>query len=225
VQHPPRAGVGHHPPGGGPGPPGGGRHRGGHPPRGHAQDLPALLPGGQGPLPGRGGHRPGAVHRPGRGAPPRGRDRRGPPGGRGEPVHRHLPGRGRRGAGMKRILSLLLLAALAGALLSGCGGETGGRAYQVYYRNLAAVDSAGGQGALVGERHTLDPQGDPVEQLLDLVLAQPQEETLISAIPQGVSLRKWTLNNGLLTVDFSSGYGGLSGVDLTLADYSVVLTL
>ena len=40
---------------------------------------------------------------------------------------------------MKRILSLLLLAALAGALLSGCGGETGGRAYQVYYRNLAAV--------------------------------------------------------------------------------------
>ncbi len=126
---------------------------------------------------------------------------------------------------MKRILSLLLLAALAGALLSGCGGETGGRAYQVYYRNLAAVDSAGGQGALVGERHTLDPQGDPVEQLLDLVLAQPQEETLASAIPQGVSLRKWTLNNGLLTVDFSSGYGGLSGVDLTLADYSVVLTL
>ena len=77
----------------------------------------------------------------------------------------------------------------------------------------------------MGERHTLDPQGDPVEQLLDLVLAQPQEETLASAIPQGVSLRKWTLNNGLLTVDFSSGYGGLSGVDLTLADYSVVLTL
>ena len=33
------------------------------------------------------------------------------------------------------------------------------------------------------------------------------------------------MNNGLLTVDFSSTYGTLSGIDLTLADYSVVLTL
>ena len=40
-----------------------------------------------------------------------------------------------------------------------------------------------------------------------------------------MSLRSWTLNNGLLTVDFSSTYGTLSGIDLTLADYSVVLTL
>lgn len=126
---------------------------------------------------------------------------------------------------MKRILSLCLLAALAGALLSGCSQESGGREYQVYYRNLAAVDAAGAQGALVGETHTLDPQADQVEELLALVMAQPQKESLASAIPQGVSLRKWTLNNGLLTVDFSSGYGSLSGVELTLADYSVVLTL
>ena len=39
------------------------------------------------------------------------------------------------------------------------------------------------------------------------------------AIPSGVTLRKWTLYNGLLTVDFSSGYGVLSGIDPTLADY------
>ena len=52
-----------------------------------------------------------------------------------------------------------------------------------------------------------------------------QGENLTSALPEGVSLRSWTLNNGLLTVDFSSTYGTLSGIDLTLADYSVVLTL
>ncbi len=52
-----------------------------------------------------------------------------------------------------------------------------------------------------------------------------QREDLTSAIPEGVTLRKWTLYNGLLTVDFTSGYGTLSGIDLTLADYSVVLTL
>ena len=45
------------------------------------------------------------------------------------------------------------------------------------------------------------------------------------AITIGVTLRMWTLYNGLLTVDFASGYGVLSGIDLTLADYSVVLTL
>ena len=56
-------------------------------------------------------------------------------------------------------------------------------------------------------------------------MAQPRGENLTSALPEGVSLRSWTLNNGLLTVDFSSTYGTLSGIDLTLADYSVVLTL
>lgn len=77
----------------------------------------------------------------------------------------------------------------------------------------------------MAERHTLDPAADPVEGLLELVMAQPRGENLTSALPEGVSLRSWTLNNGLLTVDFSSTYGTLSGIDLTLADYSVVLTL
>ena len=56
-----RAGQGHHlslPPGG-PGAPDGGGHRGGHPGGGPAQDLRPLLPGGQGPLPGRRRHRLG----------------------------------------------------------------------------------------------------------------------------------------------------------------------
>ena len=51
-------------------PPGGGYRRG-HPGGGSAQDLRPLLPGGQGPLPGRRRHRPGPVHRAGHGAPAR----------------------------------------------------------------------------------------------------------------------------------------------------------
>ena len=96
--------------------------------------------------------------------------------------------------------------------------------YLVYYRNQAAVDSAGAAEALVAERHTLDPSADPVEGLLELVMAQPRGKTSPPPCRRGVSLRSWTLNNGLLTVDFSSTYGTLSGIDLTLADYSVVLT-
>ena len=64
-----------------------------------------------------------------------------------------------------------------------------------------------------------------VEGLLNSLLSGPSEEGLLRTIPDGVTLRGWTLENGLLTVDFSSRYGSLSGIALTLADYSVVLTL
>ena len=77
----------------------------------------------------------------------------------------------------------------------------------------------------MAEKRVLPPDTEPVEGLLNLLLSPPQSENLTMAIPSGVTLRKWTLYNGLLTVDFSSGYGVLSGIDLTLADYSVVLTL
>jgi len=105
----------------------------------------------------------------------------------------------------------LLLLALLGTLLSGCMRRVEAQGYDVYY----VEQSAGAASALVPEKHPL-PSGRPsVEGLVDLT----------SAIPEGVTLRKWTLYNGLLTVDFTSGYGTLSGIDLTLADYSVVLTL
>jgi germination protein M len=35
----------------------------------------------------------------------------------------------------------------------------------------------------------------------------------------------WSLQDGVLNVEFSEGYGGLSGIDLTIADYCVTLTL
>ena len=75
------------------------------------------------------------------------------------------------------------------------------------------------------ERHTLPAGTDPVEGLLTLLLAGPDGENLTRTIPAGVTLRGWELSNGLLTVDFSSRYCGLSGISLTLADYSVVHTL
>ena len=114
-----------------------------------------------------------------------------------------------------------LLLALCLFALAGCGGNAKGTEYAVYYCNQAVGEEA----ALVAEKRVLPPDTEPVEGLLNLLLSPPQSENLTMAIPSGVTLRKWTLYNGLLTVDFSSGYGVLSGIDLTLADYSVVLTL
>lgn len=120
---------------------------------------------------------------------------------------------------MRRSLGLLLSLALLLAL-SGCL-DQGEVVYNVYYVN----QTAGAEAALAAEERTLPPGTDPVEGLLTLLLTQPQREDLSNVIPEVVTLRQWSLENGLLTVDFSGSYGILSGIDLTLADYCVVLTM
>ena len=99
---------------------------------------------------------------------------------------------------MRRGLALGPLPLRAGGLR----GNAKGTEYAVYYCNQAAGEEA----ALVAEKRVLPPDTEPVEGL-NLLLSPPQSENLTMAIPSGVTLRKWTLYNGLLTVDFSSGYG------------------
>ncbi len=116
---------------------------------------------------------------------------------------------------------LYLTAALLLLCLTACGvprGQEG--AYQLYFR------AQEGEQALVAESRCLPPDcQDPVEGLLQLLLAGPEGEGLVPAIPNSVTLRGTTLEKGLLTVDLSSRYASLSGIDLTLADYSIVQTL
>ena len=66
---------------------------------------------------------------------------------------------------------------------------------------------------------------DSPEALLRALLAGPKDDDLRSPFPRGLTLRSCTLEDTHLTVDFSEGYGGLTDVDLTLADYCVVLTV
>lgn len=120
---------------------------------------------------------------------------------------------------MKRIAALLLLLALL-LTLGGCLRRTE-EGWDVYYVNQVA----GEEEVLLPEKREIDPETSPVEGLLALLLTQPESEGLTNVIPEMVTLRQWSLENGLLTVDFSGSYGILSGIDLTLADYCVVLTL
>lgn len=70
------------------------------------------------------------------------------------------------------------------------------------------------------------PGADPTaEELIGALLAGPSSEMLSSPFPPGLSLRACRLEDGLLSIDFSEQYGGLSAVSLTLADYALVLTL
>ena len=78
---------------------------------------------------------------------------------------------------------------------------------------------------------TAHPEGESCPSPGDLVqalLAGPQEEGHRSPFPRGVTLVSWTWDEeqpGNLQIRLSEQYGGLTDIALTLADYAIVLTL
>ena len=112
------------------------------------------------------------------------------------------------------------------AILTSCtteGAEAAGKeTYEVYF---AADTGTFGESALQAETRVLSEEESPVEGLLHNLLRGPESEHLQAAIPQGVTVRQWSQKDGVLYVDFSGRYNSLSGIALTLADYSVTLTL
>ena len=119
-------------------------------------------------------------------------------------------------------LSLLLSALL---LLTGCLADSPaaqeGASYDVYFISDTLQSSA-----LKSEARRIPDTAVPAEGLLRALLSGPSSAGLTSPIPVGTTLRAWSLEeDGTLKVDLSEQYGGLSGVDLTLADYCIALTL
>lgn len=123
--------------------------------------------------------------------------------------------------------SALLLAVWAALLLSACTLADGGvetqpqGAYRVYY-------------AVTGEQSTVQavdweyrvPTGeDTAAELAELVLSQPETTGLASPAPSGTRLLSCQQEEGQLRLDLSEQYGGLSGVELTVANACLTLTL
>lgn len=120
---------------------------------------------------------------------------------------------------MKRLLCLGLSLLLLTACTQNSAQE--GSRVTVYY---AALQPYGGKSAVQGEDHVLSGNGEPVEELMRLLEA-PESSRLSSPLPQGVTVLDWSLSEGVLHLELSEGYGGLSGIDLTIADYCITLTL
>ena len=127
---------------------------------------------------------------------------------------------------MKRILTPAL-ACLLLASLCGCaqdreeGGKSG--AYRLYYSALGDQMAA----TAVGVEYTQLPQdAQPVPTLIESLLDGPTETGLSSPFPDGTRLLDWALEDeGCLRLDLSEQYGSLTGVDLTVADACLTLTL
>ena len=96
--------------------------------------------------------------------------------------------------------------------------EPEGTAYQLYFleRTLA-------------EERAIDDTGCTAEEtarlLLEALLRGPKDPLLESPFPKGTSLVSAERVGTELRVDLSAAYGGLSGVELSLADYAITLTL
>ena len=133
---------------------------------------------------------------------------------------------------MKRWYLALLCALLL--VLTGCGAETGRAAeeHQVYslYFCQADLNSAAGGDAVGTEPSDIvrDENAAPqplAKRLMEALLAGPADERHSSPFPEGTALRTVRVSGGRAVVDLTSHYGTLSGVELTLADYCITLTL
>jgi len=121
----------------------------------------------------------------------------------------------------RRVLALALAAAL---LCASCGlrKSSAEEGTDLYY--LAAGSIEGG-GILESEKRSLTGEDPVAAEVMEALLAGPESQELTSPFPAGTVLRSCREEEGLVTVDLSEAYGGLSGVELSLADACVVLTL
>lgn len=128
---------------------------------------------------------------------------------------------------MKRIC--LLLALLAALLCAACAERaesTGESGYELYYVSRSTVCDGGD--AIRTDVIRLDSTAGTAalaEQLVRQLLTQPENGALRSAFPEGTELRRLSVAGGRATVDLSAQYERLSGVDLSIADACVTLTL
>ena len=126
---------------------------------------------------------------------------------------------------MKKVIARLLAVSLALALASGCAPdspeeEAGLALWFPVAPELEKVSAALGSCPYTGEEQS-------VPGLLAALLAgPPEEEAGLSALaPAGTRVLSWSLEDGVANVELSAAYAELVGVDLTLADYCVTLTL
>ena len=100
--------------------------------------------------------------------------------------------------------------------------------YALYF--LSDLDASGGGDAIAASSVRFTPDEtmsteDCVRALMELLLAGPDEAALHSPIPEGTALRSLKVSGRRAEIDLSAQYARLSGIDLSLADYCITLTL
>ena len=128
---------------------------------------------------------------------------------------------------MKRFFALLP----AVLLLAACAAEPERPSPDDYALYYAAVLGTGAGGDAI-RSDTVNVPGSAsmdsaalAETLVRALLDEPKDDALCSPFPSGTSLQKLSVARGRASVDLSAQYGKLSGIDLSIADACLTLTL
>ena len=131
---------------------------------------------------------------------------------------------------MKHWICRLAALLLAAFLLGGCGVMTRGQQEGLALYYPAVLETHRGGDAI--DSVTVDwetlPQGDnqiQADAVMALLMGECHEAGFQSPIPAGTQLRSVTVRGGTAWVDLTGGYGQLSGMALTIADYCIALSL
>lgn len=133
--------------------------------------------------------------------------------------------------GVKRITAALLTALLV-LSLTACGTQkTGLRLY--YPADLSAKNkSVGGSDAITSvlvnwKKVTGDDRGrqQQAQYIMELLLGGCKANGFTSPVPIGTTVRSCTVTGGTVSVDLSGEYDQLVGIDRTIADYCITLSL
>lgn len=130
---------------------------------------------------------------------------------------------------MRRCMAIVLAVLLF--TLCGCsaaGVHAGGKTLHLFFP-VDVDDSQGGDVidsmGVSWEKQKEEETKKQVCEAVELLLKGYPERGCISPIPQGTKLQSCTVNSGAACLDFSESYGQLSGMDLSVADYCITLTL
>ena len=137
--------------------------------------------------------------------------------------------------GIKRAAAAVLAAVLLLGLTA-CGQQSGGQtgSLRLYYpAALSARDkSTGGADAITSaqvswKRVTGDDRGrqQQAQYIMELLLGGCKVSGFTSPVPVGTTVRSCTVTGGTVSVDLSSEYDKLTGIDRTIADYCITLSL
>jgi germination protein M len=128
---------------------------------------------------------------------------------------------------MKRVTALLLSGLLLMICLAGCG-QPAEKTQPIHLYYATSFTSARGGDAIAPVEVSIADDAsvlDSVQMLTQKLIDGEDSQTLHSPIPEGTRLLDCSVEAGIATVNFSTAYGQLSGINLTIADYCVTLTL
>lgn len=126
----------------------------------------------------------------------------------------------------KKKVAVLILLLLGAVVLFFSGQTESGGDYALYF--LAEPELARGSDAVAAEYCDLNLPEDTAaaaRMVLERYWAGPQSGGLKTPLPQGLQLQEVQFSGGRLNVDVSQPYRTLSGIDLTLADSCLTMTL